>query len=173
MWRNEVVIDPPHNSKHLKKLLILLTKKTNALSSYSPHSFQMHTPTNSIYNQHNQNNWRNTYWRTTEYVGCVVLRILEFQMQKLKLFSSNPDHKARCCSAYSTPSSQTQLLEGIQKSGQALIVLQWTTLISAAAKAGDTNRCMDLFRKMERQGIKPNEVTWTTLISSFAKAEKH
>ena len=51
MWRNEVVIDPPHKSKHLKKL-ILLTKKTNALSSYSPHSFQMHTPTNGKYNQH-------------------------------------------------------------------------------------------------------------------------
>jgi len=83
---------------------------------------------------------------------------------------ANPHHKAPRCSAFSNPTSQTQLFEGIQKSGQSLDVRQWNALISASAKTGDTKRCMDLFQKMEQQGIKPNEVTWNTLISSFAKS---
>ena len=71
-------------------------------------------------NQHTtKNNWQNTYWRTTEYVGCVVLRILEFQgLHELKVFSSTCVRKMR------QSTSQSSELFSIQQSYQPNTVVR-------------------------------------------------
>lgn len=46
-------------------------------------------------------------------------------------------------------------------------VVSWSSLIATHAKIGHMNEATQLFRQMEQEGEKPNEVTFVSLLSSF------
>ncbi|XP_010030634.2 putative pentatricopeptide repeat-containing protein At1g17630 [Eucalyptus grandis] len=71
------------------------------------------------------------------------------------------------------------------KLGQMGIVLQlfdrmgtrscisWNTMISGFASKCDCDGALEMFRRMESDGVEPNVVTWTSLLSSHARSGRH
>ncbi|XP_024541866.1 pentatricopeptide repeat-containing protein At3g09040, mitochondrial [Selaginella moellendorffii] len=48
-------------------------------------------------------------------------------------------------------------------------VVSWNIILAANARNGDFKVVLELFRKMEHQGIKPSSVTFVTLVQSLAR----
>ncbi|XP_015579821.2 putative pentatricopeptide repeat-containing protein At1g17630 [Ricinus communis] len=51
--------------------------------------------------------------------------------------------------------------------------ISWNTMVSAYAFNYDCNGALEIFQRMESEGMEPNLVTWTSLISSYARSGWH
>ncbi|KAK1575845.1 hypothetical protein Q3G72_008840 [Acer saccharum] len=47
--------------------------------------------------------------------------------------------------------------------------ISWNTMVSGYASNYDCDSAIEVFRRMEFEGLEPNLVTWTSLLSSFAR----
>lgn len=48
-------------------------------------------------------------------------------------------------------------------------LVTWNSMLSGHAQHGDCNEALDLFQRMQHEGVKPNVTTWNILISGLAQ----
>ncbi|KAJ8773984.1 hypothetical protein K2173_009415 [Erythroxylum novogranatense] len=51
--------------------------------------------------------------------------------------------------------------------------ISWNIMISSYAFNYDSRGALEIFKKMESEGLEPNSVTWTSLMSSHARSGQH
>ncbi|KAG5525962.1 hypothetical protein RHGRI_032302 [Rhododendron griersonianum] len=51
--------------------------------------------------------------------------------------------------------------------------ISWNCMVSGFAMNFDCDGAIEMFRKMESEGLEPNLVTWTSLLSSYARCGRH
>ncbi|KAG5537889.1 hypothetical protein RHGRI_025099 [Rhododendron griersonianum] len=51
--------------------------------------------------------------------------------------------------------------------------VSWNCMVSGFATNYDCDGAIEMFRKMETEGLEPNLVTWTSLLSSYARCGRH
>ncbi|KAF8037413.1 hypothetical protein BT93_B0345 [Corymbia citriodora subsp. variegata] len=51
--------------------------------------------------------------------------------------------------------------------------ISWNTMISGFALKFDCDGALEMFLRMESEGVEPNVVTWTSLLSSHARSSRH
>lgn len=70
----------------------------------------------------------------------------------------------------------------IERMGDACLVfdrmvvrthVSWNCMVSGFALNYDCDGALEMFRKMESEGLEPNNVTWTSLLSSYARCGRH
>src|SRR5438309_1930077 len=52
---------------------------------------------------------------------------------------------------------------------QSKDVISWNAMIGGYAQNGDGRKALELFKQMQEQGIKPNNITFTTILSTCAE----